>query len=475
MLGFGRGKSDANQSRDEASDAARAELNAFLLALTQCLRDLAAGDFEKDLDCHGALPAGDPIVQDPIVQGLAEAVRGLAHKLQEQASGDLDANVSLTINSNEAAIRSARMIAAARNTSDRTQVLASASTEMVASVKAISETSQAAADEAGAMRSIVEAGVSAVRRATTTMEGIAASVADASGKVTALSVASEEIGSIVGTIEAIARQTNLLALNATIEAARAGEYGKGFAVVATEVKNLSKQTSQATEDIKSRIDRLRSEMEQIVEAMSHGGVAVATGTREMSDLAAKIDEAGERTVVVSGKMDEIAGILSEQNAAIDEVSRGITGIAELAAQNVAEVTSLSEVIDNNQTQLGAQLQRLAQCSFPHKITRLAKADHVIWKKRLVDMSVGRANLRAEELSDHQSCRLGKWYYSDASAAFRQNADFRQLEAPHAAVHRHGKDAARLFAAGQFDKALAEIEAVESASVEVLRHLDALSR
>ncbi len=469
MLGFGRGRANGSAAEKSAPvHTVQLDSEGFHTALANCLRALADGDFEKDLTCSGAKPAS------PAADELVAVVRELAAKLQQRASQDLDANVALTINSNEAAIRSARMISTARHTSEQTQILASASTEMVASVKAISETSHSAADEATQMRQIVGAGVDAVRRVTATMEGIAASVRDASAKVTDLSAASEEIGSIVATIEAIASQTNLLALNATIEAARAGEYGKGFAVVATEVKNLSKQTSQATDDIKARIGRLRTEMARIVEAMSTGAAAVATGTTEMSDLAAKIDEAGTRTATVSTKMDEIAGILAEQNAAIDEVSRGINGIAELAAANVSEVTNLSEVIDNNQAYLGNQLQQLAQCSFPHKITRLAKADHVVWKKRLVDMSVGRTKLKAEELSDHHSCRLGKWYYSDASKEFRGEKHFRELEDPHAAVHRHGKEAARLFAAGDLDKALKEIEEVERASEEVLRHLNALS-
>ncbi|WP_374378271.1 methyl-accepting chemotaxis protein [Dongia sp.] len=467
MFGLGR-RRDGLAVKSESVSAQASDADTFHLALAACLRELAAGNFEKDLTCEKALPSTDA------ARELATALRALAGNLQTRASRDLDASVALTINSNEAAIRSARLIAASRHTSEKTQILASASTEMVASVKAISETSHAAADEAGQMRLIVEEGVSAVRRVTGTMEGIAASVTDASSKVTDLSVASEEIGSIVSTIEAIASQTNLLALNATIEAARAGEYGKGFAVVATEVKNLSQQTSRATEDIKARIGRLRSEMARIVEAMSTGAAAVATGTSEMSDLAAKIDAAGVRTVAVSTKMDEIAGILAEQNAAIDEVSRGITNIAELSASNVDEVTQLSEVIDNNQSHLSKQLQGLADCSFPHKITRLAKADHVIWKKRLVDMSVGRTKLLAEELSDHHSCRLGKWYYSDASAEFRSHQDFRALEKPHAAVHQHGKEAARLFAAGNFDAALREITEVEHASEEVLAHLDRLS-
>ena len=98
---------------------------------------------------------------------------------------------------------------------------------------------------------------------------------------------------------------------------------------------------------------------------------------------------------------------------------------------------------------------------------------MVWKKRLVDMSVGHLTLRADELSDHKTCRLGKWYYSEGTANFSGNPAFRHLEQPHAAVHQHGKEAARLFGMGKLPEALAEIAKVETASVEVLAVLDKL--
>jgi methyl-accepting chemotaxis protein len=71
-----------------------------------------------------------------------------------------------------------------------------------------------------------------------------------------------EISKVTETITEISEQTNLLALNATIEAARAGEAGKGFAVVANEIKELAKQTSDATQEIKRKIESVQASTTQ---------------------------------------------------------------------------------------------------------------------------------------------------------------------------------------------------------------------
>ncbi|NJC64212.1 GAF domain-containing protein [Planosporangium flavigriseum] len=107
------------------------------------------------------------------------------------------------------------------------------------------------------------------------------------GEVDSLSQASTAVGDVIKIISAIAQQTNLLALNATIEAARAGEVGKGFAVVASEVKDLARETAEATEKV----------AEQIAAIQSNTG-AVATGIHATSEIIGRMDAVQTRITEV---------------------------------------------------------------------------------------------------------------------------------------------------------------------------------
>lgn len=453
-----RKSSPGNQLESEAPSALAA-LHARDAALVTWIESLADGRYDA------VRPSGE--------DALTCAVAKLSTRLAELASKNLDRIVDLNIQSNETAISAARMLTACRDIEERTQALAAASEEMVASVGQIRVSADDAAERATQMKSSAEQGMSTVGLATGAMGRVETTANEVSDKIVALNVASEEIGAIVGSIDAIAKQTNLLALNATIEAARAGEAGRGFAVVASEVKALSQQTSKATEDIRDRIHRLRSEVEVIVVAMSDCKSAAVESKNIVSQLGGAMSEVGEHIAVVTGGMHEIANILNQQTEASAEIAEGLATIAEKTKISVDQIKGISSQLDNAQGIAGLELQSLAGLSFDNKIPRLAKADHVIWKKRLADMAVGRIALKADELSDHHSCRLGKWYYGDGSRQMRNNPAFAALEKPHADVHEHGKRAARLFEVGDLAGALGEIALVETASTEVLRLLDEL--
>lgn len=85
-----------------------------------------------------------------------------------------------------------------------------------------------------------------------------------------------QIRDVARRIQDIASQTNLLALNATIEAARAGDAGRGFAVVAGEVKSLSGNTKEATDQIGDVINGIERRIEDMKKVVASGSDASAS-------------------------------------------------------------------------------------------------------------------------------------------------------------------------------------------------------
>jgi len=119
------------------------------------------------------------------------------------------------------------------------------------------------------------------------------------GEVEALDEASAAVGEVIRIISGIADQTNLLALNATIEAARAGELGKGFAVVASEVKDLARETANATQKVSDQIAGIQASSK-----------AVATGIHTTSEIIGQLDAVQARMGEVLEEQARMASAFS---------------------------------------------------------------------------------------------------------------------------------------------------------------------
>lgn len=151
-----------------------------------------------------------------------------------------------------------------------------------------------------------------------------------SEKINRLGEEAQGIGKVTEAITEISEQTNLLALNATIEAARAGESGKGFAVVANEIKDLARQTAEATMQIKNQISSVQN---MIKETVKHNE-QISGIINNVNDIVSSIASAIEEQTVTT---KEIATNVSS-------VSSGITKMDENLAQSLAATKDIVQDI-----------------------------------------------------------------------------------------------------------------------------------
>ena len=157
---------------------------------------------------------------------------------------------------------------------------------------------------------------------------------DAIGEI---SKCSEEIGEIIGAIEAIASETNLLSLNASIEAARAGEAGRGFAIVAGQVKNLADESAKAAGETNKLIERTILAVER--------GIAIADEAAEnMTEVMKGAKQATE-------KMEQTSQNLTNDVSNMQRINENIVRVAEIVDNNSATSEETAAVSEEQKAQV----------------------------------------------------------------------------------------------------------------------------
>ena len=414
----------------------------------------------------GAIPDTSELPSD-----VASAVNAASERLRAEDLAELERTVTFSMQTSEAMAAVASAAGEVRDMDSHAQTTSAAVEELDSSIRTIN---QLAASSSGLTECVSE--TAAAREAAAEARREVGQIGDAfetiNARIGGLENASRQIAEIVDTISQIADQTNLLALNATIEAARAGEAGKGFAVVAGEVKALSGQTAKATEDIRNRINALQGEVRAISGAVAQSPASVEAVANAAETVEARV-EAGDRKVRESeGHVSEIARLMDEQSGATTELAQSVSGVAQGATRARERTDNVVAASATYEKTVVAALASLQDRNIDDFVLHCAKSDHLLWKKRLSGMLMGVSNLREDELADHRSCRLGKWYEA-ARAQFSDSQTFVALETPHAATHEAGKRAARLWSQGNREGTEAAFAEMEEASKEVLRLLDQL--
>ncbi|EGT3628061.1 methyl-accepting chemotaxis protein [Morganella morganii] len=216
---------------------------------------------------------------------------------------------------------------------NETDMVATAITEMGATIDEIAKTTELAALKAGKTHDNAQSGQLEVEQTIHKIQSLAEQLNSSAAVIGELERDSETIGSVLDVIRGIAEQTNLLALNAAIEAARAGEQGRGFAVVADEVRNLAMRTQSSTQEIANIIQTLQTRTRSIVQLMESSQKQGVESAEQAASAGALLKLINTDVRNIMDMSTQIAAAIEEQSMVAAEVNKNVVVIRDIAEES----------------------------------------------------------------------------------------------------------------------------------------------
>jgi len=404
---------------------------------------------------------------------IAEAYNTTMGMIEELLKKVVLASVSISTHVVAQGDHMATTVAGTRRQNMETDQVATAMTEMTATVQEVAQNATHAAEAAGVANQEASSASQEMQGTLQRMQQIQQQVGESAQVINSVKEATGEIGSVLEVISTISDQTNLLALNAAIEAARAGEQGRGFAVVADEVRGLASRTKVSTEEIRGVIGRLQASAQQAVVSMDEVRGVADKGSRQATSAGDALQQIGGQVAEISAMMQQIATAAEEQTQVSGEMDRNIIAISEVANETQQYAEATQQATD----QISSSVEQLRQDATSFRITdatiqlEQAKAAHLSWRGRLRGFLDGKTTITHEQAVSHHDCVLGQWYYSEGLALHGQLPQMQAMEAPHQQLHELIREIIELKGNGQHSQAEILFEQVGPLSGQIVALID----
>ena len=344
----------------------------FILLLTLLLLNarsvlkLLGGEPEAMVELARRIAGGDlsaSTTSKTVSGSLQAALQDMTVNLRSLIGNIVAEGRALTATSTELALAAEDMTGGAEQSATKADTVAAATEEMSANMETVTMASEQAAQNVNVMANAMEEMSSAIQEIAENTERANSMTGDAvnyarssSEKVDHLGTAAREISKVTEVITEISEQTNLLALNATIEAARAGEAGKGFAVVANEIKELAKQTAEATGEIKKKIESIQSSTDETVTEITEISKVIDGVNEIVSTIASAVEEQSVTAADISGNVNDAANGISEVNENVSQASM----VSGEIAKDIVDVSQVSKEAQEGSLRLQESAEHLKE-------------------------------------------------------------------------------------------------------------------
>ena len=331
----------------------RGSLITPLQKTQEVLNSISNGDLTRNLDLDREDELGN---MSKMINTMSSNLHGVMTRIAETSEQLLDSATNLRELAQQ-------MTDKATDTQQRSNSVASAAEEMSTNMTSVASSMEQASTNISTVADSTE-GIKQTLLNISENVGKTKSIAEnavnqaqnASTRIDDLSQAAQAIGSFTETINSISSQTNLLALNATIEASRAGEAGKGFGVVANEIKELARQTSEATEEINKKVEGIQNSTYASSQDIQEVMKVIREVNEFISDIAESVDQQTEST-------KEIAENINQASQGVQEVNENVAQSSQAAqdiARDIAAVNKSAEAISTDSESVNQRASGLSE-------------------------------------------------------------------------------------------------------------------